>query len=97
MAKSKIAEQRDATWNVEIPSDNNGHFDSVAGKTSAQAQVGYAHEVSRAGIKVSDVDLVGHIGRKAAIAKAKIAQDDGEANAVIKATTPDFSNANYPA
>jgi hypothetical protein len=91
MAKSKIAEQREATWNGVIPSDNNGHFDSVAGKSSAQAQVGYEHEVSRAGIKVSDIDLVGPLGRKAALAKAKAADKLDEA------TTPDFSNANYPA
>jgi hypothetical protein len=83
--KTAIAKQRDNTWNGVLPGDNNG-FDSVPFNRKNTGTVQQFPETSKAGIKVSDVDLVGPIGRKTFATKHGLSVN----------AAPDYTNTNYP-
>jgi hypothetical protein len=86
-----IAKMRENTWNGVLPGDNNG-FDSVPfNRKNTGTEPINAKGISRAGIKVSDIDLVGPIGRKAALKKAQAADPTVGIN-----VAPDYTNTNYP-
>lgn len=80
-----IAKMRQDTWNGVLPGDNN-EFDSVPFNRKNTGTEPLYPPISKAGIKVSDIDLVGPIGRKAAAKKAGVGINEA----------PDYTNVNYP-
>jgi hypothetical protein len=83
---NNIKKMREDTWNGVLPGDNND-FESVPFNRKNTGTEPKYPETSKAGIKVSDTDLLSPIARKAA-AKRKSESIN---------VAPDYTNTNYPA
>jgi hypothetical protein len=85
-----IAKMRADTWNGVLPGDNNG-FESVPYDRKNTGTEPFYPETSKAGIKVSELDQLSPIARKAARARAA-----ANGTPIGPNDAPDYENTNYP-